>query len=256
MKQDDLKSIKDIIAQLDEIELENINAHEKDEKSIIFALENSIYKFSVLSLCLMEKRGNRSIKLNYIEIFITAIANNSVVIKKLFMGGWHLQCQSIMRVQYEQLNVVLSIIFDDDFFKKFHTIQEINDEEIPVSPKHKDTKRILKKFLEKKNGKAFWDALSPIMEFIYKEFSRAIHNNFLHVVMLSSNKDKDDIFRPGIGGNQNCMDRMRASILQMNNYSQIIYSLIQDILIDLDAIDNQNQLLKLEIMKSPLIIKV
>lgn len=143
----DWELVDDILKQLSELEIENVDNHYKFEYNLIKAIDNTIFKFTSLSMHLLNNSDNKSIKITYVKMFLTSIANNCLVIKKLFISGWHLQCQSIMRVQYEQLNIVLGILSDDDFFTRFQEIQTVKDEIIGISPKHIDAKKIIREHI-------------------------------------------------------------------------------------------------------------
>lgn len=254
MTKSDWEIVDNILSQFKELETENRKNHIKTGYKRIRALDNTIYKFTSLSVNLMKNRGNRPIRINYVEMLLTSIVNNAIVIKDLYINGWHLQCQSIMRVQYELLNNVFSILIDIKFFERFQKIQKLGDEEIPVSPKHTESKKIIRKFFEKEKEKKTWSAIESLMDYLYSELSRAIHSNFFHVVMLSNNKSDDDNFYPGIGGNKNSLTRMNTSVEQMNNYSQLLWIFIKDLLLELKAFEIKNTVFELEFMKSSIIL--
>ncbi len=254
MKKSDWEIIDDILNQFKELETDNKINHLKTEHKTVRALDNTIYKFTSLSVCLLKNRGNRPLRLNYVEMFLSSIVNNAIVIKNLYISGWHLQCQSIMRVQYELLNNVIAILVDVDFFQRFQKIQKLGDKEIPISPKHNDSKRVIRKFLEKEEGKELWLTIESHMDYLYKELSRAIHSNFFHVAMLSIDRLDDDNIYPGIGGNKNSLPRMNNSVEQMNNYSQFLWLFIKELLLELKAFEIKDTVFELEFMKNPIMI--
>ena len=254
MNQKEFKLIQNVIEQFNEIEKENFSQHLTDNEKLIPFLDNTIFKFSCLSYHLLKNRGDRELKFNFLETFASSMTNNSIVIKKLFLEGWHLQCQNIMRVQFEQINIALAILSDVNFFNRFQKTQNLTNEEIPFTPRHNDSKKIIRKHIEKNEGKEFWNGVESLMEYLYEELSRSIHCNFLHITMLSTDKSKDNVYSPGVGGNKNSIKRLIDSVTTMNNYSQIMWTLIKDLTIQNKIFDINDTEFELNFMKTPLII--
>ncbi|PWH83130.1 hypothetical protein DIS18_00830 [Algibacter marinivivus] len=256
MKDDDLYLIDDSIKQFEILENENINEHLKEYPKLISVLDNTIFKYSCLSYHLIKYQKTLPVNINHLQFFVTSVANNAIVLKKLFLSGWHLQSQSIMRVQFEQINIALSIICDNDFFKKYHKLQQIKKEKVPFSPKQKETKNIIRKLLIKRKGKEFYNAIESLMDFLYKELSRSIHGNFLHIAMLSYSVDfKKDILTPGIGGNMKSIPRTVYTLQEMNNYSQIMFTFLRILVKESKEINFEGTDLNLNFMEKTLILK-
>lgn len=256
MDKADLELIRDTIRQLSEIEDENIEEHLKDHPELISALENTIFKYSCLSYNLIKYQETLPIQINHVQFFVTSIANNAIVIKKLFSGGWHLQCQTLMRTQYEQINIALSIMHDIEFFKKYHKLQQIKKEEAPYTPKQKETKNIIRKYLIKEKGKDFWKAIESLMDFLYNELSRSSHGNFLHIAMLAySISVEEDNLTPGIGGNKKSIPRTIYTLQEMNNYSQIMFTFLSESIKKANIIEFKDSDLNLDFMKKVHLVK-
>lgn len=256
MNKADLELIDHTIQQFKEIEDENIAEHLKDNPELISALDNTIFKYSCLSYNLIKFQDTLPISINHVQFFVTSIANNAIVIKKLFSGGWHLQCQTLMRVQYEQINIAISIICDNDFFKKYHKLQQIKKEEAPYTPKQKETRNIIRKYLINEKGKDFWNAIESLMDFLYNELSRSTHGNFLHIAILAySISVEEDNLTPGIGGNRKSIPRTIYSLQEMNNYSQIMFTFLRDLIEKSNVIDFKDTDLNLSFMKKAQLVK-
>ncbi|WP_459641457.1 hypothetical protein, partial [Flavobacterium sp. CGRL2] len=121
---------------------------------IVEHIDNCFFKFMILSNRIRDN-AKESIKELYLLAYTTSIANNFLVIKQLFATGFHFQMEIIERTQLEQLNNLLTMIYDDEFFQYFtKTGLRNNDDFIPLTPKEKHLTKALKKiqFKNQKNS--------------------------------------------------------------------------------------------------------
>lgn len=195
---------------------------------VVDHIDNCFAKFSTLAYRL--KFQQNEIKNVYLLSYVTAIANNFLVIRQLFVTGFHLQMEVQQRTQLEQLNNLLIVIYDDEFFKFFtKTWVRSGEDFMPHTPKDKHLAKAIKK-IEFKNpdmSSLFKQLYNDIKE-SYEEFSKSVHGNLMHILLLTEEGSEDNLAIVRIGGRKSFLPRSVNYLSGTLDYSQIIYLLLED----------------------------
>lgn len=162
----EFESPDQLINELAELEIDNRSNHFRNNRELINALDNSIYKFHILAFALVEEDNLEKKILFHAKGFMSSVSNNSLVIRNLFVSGFHIQVQTIMRTQFEFLNNLLSFLHDRSFFNRFSEPYDGEDLEKIITPRQVHTEKLIAKFLtEKTKKKELWLALKKIMTY-------------------------------------------------------------------------------------------
>lgn len=201
-------------------------------------IENTILKFATFFIALSEVEQNK--RNYYYKGYISSITNNFVVTKKLFEEGWHFQLQIISRTQYEQLQNLLAILFDDSYFE-YHSKTQNDDEIIPITPKQVHINKTIAKII--KEDKIYGNLLKELtkgMKPLYDEFSKAAHGNFMQAILLSSyHMNKDDVILD-VGSVQNAYERTENYLISLLEYAQVIWFICNKKFNDLEIFELTN----------------
>jgi hypothetical protein len=195
---------------------------------VVNHIDNCFLKFSILANRI--RYDENSTKNVYLLAYATSIANNFIIIKQLFVTGYHFQMEVIQRTQIEQLNNLLTMIYDDEFFKFFTKTWVRNSEDfLPLTPKEKHLAKAIKK-IEFKNPN-FSDIFTELYDSIqetYEEFSKSVHGNFMHILLLTTgrNDDGDPVFVK-LGDETKFLQRSIKYLIGVLDYSQIIWLLLE-----------------------------
>ena len=198
-------------------EIEKINI-EKEEEYLKLLDECIKSYFKILS----NLSDWNSSKFNvYFSSYLTAIINNFLVIKGLFRSGYELQLQVLMRAQYEQLNIILSILLNESFFNQFSKIGENEEKFIPLTPKQKHCTKILNKYFKQRLNNQEYTNLSNAKNILYDKFSKSTHGN-LTQVMLLSRFNEGNMTNISLAGSSNMILRTKNLVESFYTFSMII----------------------------------
>lgn len=230
-----------LFSLITEIESHNSSNISAKQSEVIEGLEDTIFKYFVLTFSLKKKVEKGAYRLICIQGFLTTLSNNALIIKKLYNSGMHLQVQPIMRAQFEQLNTLFALLVDDNFFERFGSSATKEASDI-ISPKPVHTDKIMRDFMKTNQLKEVWAEIKPLKDYLYDEFSKIAHGNLFHIAFGSMDEDEDDAERlsPGIGGVSNGLTRMKLFVREMNNYSQFLWMFFRTELEKQGYIDKPN----------------
>ncbi|UOK42128.1 MULTISPECIES: hypothetical protein [Flavobacterium] len=222
--------VKITIEGFDDIENENISNINTLHNKTIEQINHTTLKFFRLFSGLETDEVSK--KNLYLRGYITAITNNFLICKKLFIGGWHFQLQIILRTQFEQITNLLVMTFDDEFFEYF-TTNKGNDQFLPFTPKQTHLNKAIKRIKIKnpEHGKVFEQYIKE-MQTAYEEFSASVHGNFLQTMLLSTHHDEKENINFSIGGSKQAYPRTENYIRGVLNFSQLMLSAIERKLLD------------------------
>jgi len=178
--------------------------------------------------------------------YISVIANNLYIIRELFIKGFHVQFQQLLRSQFEYINNLIAFIGDDDFFKRFGTS---NGKDILISPKpihaEKSIQKLFKEF-SNNDPENVWKIFKEIMNFIYKDLSEAAHGNIPRIALQSlSQKDSQvDFYTQNICGVESPLPVTVNMLRQSINYFQITSRLVWIQIEKKDMLDKKSPFLE------------
>lgn len=212
----------------DIVEKFNSYSHNEQEKHLVKALENTLDKYHSLQLSLIEKNGPKDHKIVTCVSYVMAIVNNARTIKRLFEMGMHLQMEIIMRSQFEYLNLVYCIMKRDSFFEKMFV--KNGSDWVPIKPTANFAKKEMLKTDSSKDVKKGFQTYFVLLNEI---FSKAAHGHPYHVFEASIPVDSDldselDWLDVPIGGNKIPSENTKSILIDMNNYTQILFLSIAD----------------------------
>jgi hypothetical protein len=218
--------VKIDINGFDKIEKENISNIKKTHPETVEHLDHTIKKFyRTFSGLVKVEQSKKNI---YLKGYIIAIANNLVVCRKLFIGGWHFQLQIILRTQIEQITNLVAMTFDDEFFKYFTTTKDHIDKFLPFTPKQTHLNKALKRI--KNSHPQYGQTIEEMVKGLqpaYEEFSNSVHGNFLQTTLLSTFHDEDGKVTFSIGGSANVYPRTENYLRSILNFSQIFLHIVE-----------------------------
>ena len=226
--EDHFKSKEELIEMFNDIEKENIAKNEKNYNGIIESFNNVIFKFTSLSFALLEKGNVKTKKQFYTNGYLTSIANNYLTIKNIFLSGFHFQLQNIIRSQFEQLNILISFLYDDNFFEKF--TKKIENKDSIFTPKLKNSEKIIKKIFSSEvnfSNKELELFLNPLFKETYYKLSEATHGNLQRATIHSMESNGKDSMTFALGGTHKPNNEIIEFISDLNNYSQVIWIMVK-----------------------------
>ena len=209
----------------------NSSSHTYDNHlEAVNQIDECFVKFSLLAHRL--KFQQNEVKNVYLLSYLTSIANNFLVVKQLFVTGFHFQMEVLQRTQLEQLNNVLAAVNDDDFLKYFTKtwVRGSTEDFIPFSPKTTHVDKAINKinFKDPEKRKIFREMYYSMKE-TYEEFSKSAHGNLMHILLLTEeNAAINDTKIVRLGGKVQYLPRSTNYLNAMLDYSEIIYFLLRD----------------------------
>ncbi|NRR93351.1 hypothetical protein HSX10_17390 [Winogradskyella undariae] len=221
------KSNEELIGMLSDVENENIEKNKENYSIVIESFNDVIFKFTSLSLALLEKGNFKTKKLFYTNGYLTSISNNFLTIKSTFLSGFHFQLQNIIRSQFEQLNILISFLYDNDFFERF--TKKIENKEAIFTPKLKNSEKIIKKIFSSEiniSNKEL-ELLNPLFKETYYKLSEATHGNLQRATYHSMEPNGEDSMTFALGGTHKPNAEIIEFISDLNNYSQTIWLMVK-----------------------------
>ena len=247
------KSTEELIEMFNDIGNENIEKNKKNHSIVIESINDLIFKFSTLSFALLEKGNFKTKKLFYTNGYLTSISNNFLAIKSVFLSGYHFQLQNIIRSQFEQLNILISFLYDDVFFERF--TKKIENKEAILTPKLKNSEKIIKRiFSSEVNFSDKEIDFNPLFKETYYKLSEATHGNLLRATTHSMESNEEDSMTFALGGTNKTNNEIIEFISDINNYSQTIWILIKCKLDENNYIDGRQSKNHLKISIKPYFI--
>ncbi len=192
-----------------------------NHSDVIRLTENCILKFSVFHEAFNEIEKKK--KTILYQGYIASITNNFVVCKKLFIEGWHFQLQIILRTQFEQLQNLICLLFDEEYYEYYSKASD-NKDLVPLTPKQAHIQKVLTKFSKTHHSYGrLLKTMSIEMKPLYDEFSKASHGNLMHAMLLSSYPADDDSIIFDIGSSERPYERTLNFFVSFLEFAQLIW---------------------------------
>jgi hypothetical protein len=101
---------------------------------------------------------------------------------------------------------------------------------IPITPKHTNTEKCLKRLLKEYDKKAFddiWDIYSQLLKTMHSTLSEIAHGNVARIMIQGFPKnDEENLYHSGIGGTTKPLGVTENILIQVINYFQITFRLV------------------------------
>lgn len=227
------ETISEILEYFAERIDENKESHLKLFSEELLLLDRIITQFFFLSYTIRASNGTDKFPGRFFfgRHYINTIANNFYTIKELFISGFHVQFQLMIRNQFEYVNNLIAFIGDDDFFRIFALSNEEKNNSI-FTPKPIHAERAIRKLTKEYNNDGFdefWKIFKEIMTSIYSDLSESTHGNIVRVALQSHGETENqynDNLAPNICGVLSPLPATKSILRQSLNYFQITYRLL------------------------------
>jgi len=224
------KIVESIIDNFEQFQNENKSHHEQTYVTELKVFDKIIIQYLCLHLSIDHTNQSDSFQNRafYTKHYLSTITNNFYVLRQLFLSGYHIQFQILLRSQFEFINTLICFVGDDDFFRCYVMAKKNGD--IPITPKHSNTEKCLKRLLKEYDQKAFddiWDIYSQLLKTMHSALSEIVHGNVARIMIQGFQKnDEENLYHSGIGGTTKPLGVTQNILIQIINYFQITFSLI------------------------------
>lgn len=212
---------KSLIRDLEKQQQKFIKCNIKNYQLYLDGINDCINAFFLIFYKLKCRSGSKQIA--YFSTYLVGIINNYLVIKDLLKKGLEIQLHTILRTQFEHLNIILSLILNEDFLDQF-TYKESNPPILPITPKQKHCSKILKKYFSEKLEKKDYAEWKERLDDLYDHFSKATHGNLTQVFISSITFNDDDSIDYNFAGSNDISDRTFGLLKELGIYSFAIWS--------------------------------
>lgn len=199
--------VDDILEYFSKRIKENKTSHLEAFADELQILDRIITQYLLLSYIIKDSDKNKfSGRSLFSTHHINTIANNFYSIKELFISGYHIQLQIMIRSQFEFVNNVIAFIGDDEYFKRYGMYnREKKHSFITPKPNHaeKSIKRILKDLISSKyKFNDFWKLYKEMMNSLYTDLSETVHGNIVKIAFqsLDENENNSEIVMQNLCG--------------------------------------------------------
>ena len=224
--------IKEIIElyseRIEENKISHVNSYSKE----IALLDRIITQYFFMSNSVRDYNDVDKLPARFYvgKHYINTIANNFYNIKELFINGFHIQLQLLLRNQFEYVNNLIAFTGDDEFFKRF-VLNDGIDSDLILTPKPTHAKKSIMKLLNKYDSqhfKEFWVIFEEMMNLMYSDLSESAHGNILRVAVQSQgqHEDGDEYLEPNSCGVKNPLPVTMKILKESLNYFQITYRIV------------------------------
>lgn len=211
---------------------ENKTSHQNLFSEELLLLDRIITQYFFLANTIRDSKETDKYQSRFFfsKHYINTIANNFYTIKDLFISGFHVQFQLMIRNQFEYINNLIAFVGDDDFFKRFAMDNGEKPDSL-ITPKPIHAEKSIKKLIKEYNSNdfdEFWKIFKEIMTFIYNDLSESTHGNIARVSLqsLGENQNQNDFLDQNICGVQCPLPVTKTILKQSLNYFQITYRLV------------------------------
>lgn len=238
--------IKEIIQYYDDKVIENRLSHEELFKKELDVIDRIIVTFFCISLVIRESTEKDKYRGRFFfgKQYVSSISDNFYMIKDLFVKGYHIQLQLLIRSQIEYVNNLISFIGDDPFFQSF-CIEENNKYFVSPKPIHseKALKRIFKEYNPENYSEDTWIIFKRLINSLYSDLSESTHGNIVRVVVQSLSGENEELIGQSICGVKVPIPATVGILKESLNYFQIATRILWIQLEKKDMIDKDSPFL-------------
>lgn len=238
--------IKEIIELYSERTKENKISHIDTYTKEISLLDQIITQYFFMSNSVRDSNNTDKFPARFYvgKHYINTIANNFYIIRELFVNGFHIQLQLLLRNQFEYINNLIAFTGDDEFFRRF-VLNDGGNSEVTLTPKPTHAKKSIMKLLNEYNNqhfKEFWTIFKEMMTLMYSDLSESAHGNILRVAVQSQgqHEDGDDYLEPNSCGVRKPLNVTIQILRESLNYFQITYRIVWLQLENKDMFDKES----------------